>query len=207
MKKLLPLFIILGCVHVACSQSEAKKDRNVGDGCEDCSLMFEGMPKSLSSSAILSPRDEPGESIHIRGVVYKSDGKTPAENVIVYFYHTDNRGLYSRSPEQPNTMRHGHIRGWVKTGKDGKYEIRSIRPVSYPNSTIPQHIHAIVKESDSNPYWIDDYLFEGDPFLTPRERDRQEKRGGSGIIKLTKVSGTWEGNRDIIIGKNIPNYR
>jgi len=31
---------------------------------------------------------------------------------------------------------------------------------------------------------IDEYLFEGDPFLTKTERARQEKRGGSGIISL-----------------------
>jgi protocatechuate 3,4-dioxygenase, beta subunit len=44
--------------------------------------------------------------------------------------------------------------------------------------------------------------------LTPEERAREEKRGGSGIIRLAKnQQGVWIGRRDIVLGRNVPNYR
>jgi protocatechuate 3,4-dioxygenase, beta subunit len=44
--------------------------------------------------------------------------------------------------------------------------------------------------------------------LTKEERAKEEKRGGSGIIKLTQnQNGVWIGRRDIVLGLNIPNYK
>jgi protocatechuate 3,4-dioxygenase beta subunit len=65
----------------------------------------------------------------------------------------------------------------------------------------------VVKEPDRNEYYIDEYLFEGDRFLTPSERRRQERRGGNGIILLNEKERMLHGKRDIILGKNIPDYR
>ena len=79
--------------------------------------------------------------------------------------------------------------------------------MSYPNSNIPQHIHITLKEPDNNEYYIDEYLFDDDPFLTQSERNKQEKRGGSGIVKLIRQSnGMSYATRDIVLGKNIPDY-
>jgi hypothetical protein len=50
--------------------------------------------------------------------------------------------------------------------------------------------------------------FDDDPLLTKGERAKEERRGGSGIIKLTKnQNGVWIGRRDIVLGHNIPNYK
>jgi protocatechuate 3,4-dioxygenase, beta subunit len=56
-------------------------------------------------------------------------------------------------------------------------------------------------------YRPDEYLFTDDPYLNEKEKANQQKRGGSGILNLTKKQdGTWVGKRDIILGMNIPNY-
>jgi protocatechuate 3,4-dioxygenase beta subunit len=95
----------------------------------------------------------------------------------------------------------------MKTDAQGRYQFKTIRPASYPNRQAPQHIHPIIKEPGTSLYWIDEYLFEDDPLLTSSERSRQEKRGGSGIIRLKKnEKGVWMGQRNIILGMNIPNY-
>ncbi|MBX2901410.1 MAG: intradiol ring-cleavage dioxygenase [Cyclobacteriaceae bacterium] len=189
-----------------CSQSQSYLKKQVGGPCEDCHLMFDGIPVTIDSKTILVDRNEPGEPLIIRGIIYKQDGKTPASGVILYVYQTDNAGLYARGQNQTHAVRHGHIRGWVKTNTKGEYEFKTIRPASYPNSNIPQHIHPIIYEPDKGYYWIDEYQFEDDPKLTPAVRQQVSDRGGSGIIKLTKDNDTWLGQRDIILGFNVSNY-
>jgi protocatechuate 3,4-dioxygenase beta subunit len=196
-------------MHISgCTQSDnQKKERVVGSRCEDCDMMFDGMPSALSWRTTIAGPDESGEQLLVSGTIYKQDGRTPAPDVILYVYHTDNKGLYSPAPKQTQAKRHGHLRGWVKTDANGRYEFKTIRPASYPNSKNPQHIHPIIKEPGTTLYWIDEFLFDDDPVLTEKEKLNQEKRGGSGIISLKKnANGVWVGKRDIILGLNIPNY-
>jgi protocatechuate 3,4-dioxygenase, beta subunit len=50
-------------------------------------------------------------------------------------------------------------------------------------------------------------LFDDDPILTKEGRNAQKKRGGTGVLKLTKDSnGILIAKRDIILGMNIPGY-
>jgi len=199
------LFYATGCSQNGPVRSSA--DRIVGGGCDGCELIYEGMPSSLQWETTIPPAGEPGQPLIISGTIYKKDGKTPAPGVILYVYHTDHSGRYSPSADQKAGRRHGHLRGWIKTGADGHYQFRTIKPVPYPNGKIPAHIHPIIKESGLSEYYFDEYLFEDDPFLTPEERAKQEKRGGSGIIKLVKnQKGEWTGHRDIVLGLNIPGY-
>lgn len=199
------LFYVSGCSQNGPGRSS--NDRIVGGGCDGCDLIYEGMPSSLLAETTIPPAGEPGEPLIISGTIYKKDSKTPAPGVILYVYHTDHSGRYSPSTDQKAGKRHGHLRGWIKTGADGHYQFRTIKPMPYPNGKIPAHIHPIVKESGLSEYYFDEYLFEDDPFLTPEERAKQEKRGGSGIIKLVKnQKGEWAGHRDIVLGMNIPGY-
>ena len=145
--------------------------------------------------------------MEISGTIYKSDGKTPAADVILYVYHTNAKGFYEPAPGQTAARRHGALRGWVKTNPQGQYKFRSIKPAAYPNRKAPAHIHPVIKEADKNEYYIDEYRFDDDPLLTKQERAKEEKRGRSGIIQLRKnQSGVWIGRRDIVLGQNIPNY-
>jgi protocatechuate 3,4-dioxygenase beta subunit len=183
-------------------------DRPVGGPCEQCDLIFESMPEKLSSRAVIASAAEPGEPLEISGTIYKADGRTPAGDVILYVYHTDSKGEYAQSPEATRDIPHGRLRGWMKTDQNGKYFFRTIRPASYPNSRAPQHIHPLIKEPGLETYWIDEYVFEDDPFVGQQYRESQRDRGGSGLIKLIKDNrGVWVGRRDIILGKNIPNYQ
>ncbi len=192
---------------VGCAQKSQLGEKAIGGPCEDCLLMFEGMPSQLSSSTKLAPPDEPGEQLEISGTIFQQDGKTPAAGVVLYVYHTDNKGLYSKSPGQKFGARHGHLRGWVKTDANGRYQFNTIRPASYPNSKNPQHIHPIVYEPGKGYYWIDEFLFEDDPVLTANERSHLQNRGGAGVIRLTKNQKGWVGRRDIILGQNVPGYQ
>lgn len=208
MKKLIitSLTIVVGFT-TGCTQSTTTTERAVGGRCEDCELMFSGIPENLSWKTQYAAEDEPGEPMIIRGTIYRKDGKTPAPDVILYVYQTDNTGRYSPGTKPVTASKHGHLRGWIKTDEQGRYELRTIRPASYPNSTNPQHIHPIIKEPGTTTYWVDDYTFEDDPLVTEKMRSIRDQRGGSGLIRLTKnPEGIWIGRRDIILGLHVSNY-
>jgi protocatechuate 3,4-dioxygenase, beta subunit len=121
-------------------------------------------------------------------------------NVVIYAYHTDAAGLYSRgTPETEWSRRHGRLRGWVRTDAAGRYLFDSVKPGPYPNDTMPAHVHLTVAEPGRRAYYIDDIVFAGEFGVTPAYRARQELRGGSGIVRLTRADGVWIARRDIVL--------
>lgn len=170
--------------------------------------MYIGMPDLINEIDTSAGWNEAGEKLVITGKVYHIDGKTPAHNVLIYYWQTDHKGYYSPSQGlDKRALRHGHIRGWVKTDSAGSYAIYTIKPAAYPNETIPAHIHTSIKEPGiANEYYIDEFIFDDDPLLTTAERKKLERRGGSGILRLQEQSGTLVAEHDIILGLHIPNY-
>jgi protocatechuate 3,4-dioxygenase beta subunit len=211
MKQLLFVVIAITTVVSGCAQvsNQSKNTKHVGGNCEGCEPIYESPVAfdKLTNTATLPDYNETGPKLEISGIVYQRDGKTPARDVVLYVYHTDQTGHYTPGPNAKGwEIRNGRLRGWMKTDKNGYYHFYTLKPGPYPGTNIPAHIHITVKEPDKNEYYLDEYLFEGDPFLTTTERNRQEKRGGSGIISLEQKSGVLHGKRDIVLGLNIPGY-
>ena len=203
---LLPVLLLSACAN---SQQQVGQSRLVGGPCEGCEAVFEYGSKPLSPTDTLPDFNTPGTKIKITGTIYQSDGKTPARDVVLYIYHTDETGVYpTRGTEEGWARRHGYIRGWVKTGQDGRYTFYTQKPGSYPSRSAPAHIHATVLEPDGKYYWLHDYHFEGDTLLTPNELNpRAPRGGGSGLLNLRKEAGLMVGQRDIVLGKNVSGYK
>jgi len=198
---------IAGGLFAATAMSQGRRIRKVSDGCDGCELIYDGMPATLSNIAHLPDWNENPQKMIVEGRIFKHDGVTPAADVILYIYHTDSKGRYSAAPNQKHALKHGHIRGWIKTGVNGSYRFYTCPPAPYPEHNEPAHIHPVVMEPDTNEYYIDEYVFEGDPLLTPAYKAKRQNRGGSGVIKLTKNANGWMiCKRNIILGLNIPNY-
>ena len=152
-------------------------------------------PEGVTWKADLPHPGEEGEPILISGTVFLADGKTPAPDTLIYLYHTDIYGYYGRGGEH----RHGRYRGWMLTDKRGRYEFRSTKPASYPNSTIASHIHMTVTRQDLREDWVDSILFEGDRFITAQERIPR-KGGTRAILSMEKgPDGIARGRRDIVL--------
>ena len=205
------LFIITaGCgKNKSNAQSSSSTDRKVGGGCEGCEAIFESpVPFHLLNWVDTLPGfDEPGPKLEITGTVYKKDGKTPAPNIILYIYHTDQTGHYTPATNATGWgKRHGRLRGWIKTNDKGQYKFYTLKPVAYPNAKEPAHIHPTIKEPGLSEYYIDAYVFDDDPLLTEDIKRRHEGRGGDGILKLQQNGTLFTAKRDIILGKNIPDY-
>lgn len=192
---------------MAATACHAQYQKKVGGPCEGCEAIYEYGNKKLSASDTLPKFKQSTPQLKITGKVFKANGKTPAKDVIIYIYHTNRQGIYElKGGETGWAKRHGFIRGWVKTGADGSYTFYTFRPASYPDRSEPEHIHITIKEPNVNEYYLDEYLFEDDPLLTPNIRKKQENRGGSGIVKPLLQNGMLTIERNIILGKNIPNY-
>lgn len=203
--------LVLPWLGAGCASWPARagdRTRLVGGGCDGCEAIYDGMPADLGPRATIAGPDEPGERMELSGVVYRRDGRTPAADVILYVYHTDANGYYTPTPDMTGpARRNGRLRGWTRTGRDGAYAFSTIRPAPYPGRAIPAHVHPIVKEPDTNEYYLDEYRFDDDPLLTAAERAKAENRGGSGIVRLTKTAaGVWTGRRDVVLGLNVPDY-
>lgn len=179
----------------------------VGGPCEGCEAIYEYGEKPLKHVDTLPLFKELPLPIRINGTVYKKDGNTPAKNVILYVYHTNDKGVYPKKKQSKGwESRHGYLRGWMKTNEKGQYVFYTSRPASYPNTRIAQHIHITVKEPDKNEYYMDSFHFRDDPYLPKNIIDKSNPRGGSGVISLKKEGSLYVATRDIILGLNIPNY-
>ena len=180
----------------------------VGDGCDGCEFMHRDMPERLASTTRIPPAGELGVPLRVQGVIHRPDGRTPAAGVILYAYHTDARGHYVPPDATDHTLtRHGRMRGWIRTGADGRYRFDTLRPAPYPGRDIPAHIHLLVKEPGKREYWIDECEFDDDPLLSPALRRTRQQRGGTGIVRIAHAAdGTAQAIRNIVLGRNVPNY-
>jgi protocatechuate 3,4-dioxygenase beta subunit len=165
-----------------------------GFGSMPCSKCI--APPTMSPRITIASENEPGERLVMSGTIFQPDGKTPAEGIVLYVYHTDATGYYNKDDDPYNPR----LRGWMKTGPDGKYEFRTIKPAPYPRRDTPAHIHAQIYSEKITEYTIDEYWFEGDPLINDSVKKKLlTGRGGPGsTVKLTRdTSGVLHGVRDI----------
>jgi protocatechuate 3,4-dioxygenase beta subunit len=151
---------------------------------------------NVSWKTVIIPENEPGEPLIISGTVFMPDGRMPLPGANVWVYQTDATGRYSTSGDDNRNTR---IHGLMRTNSEGRYEFRTIKPGSYPASRNPAHIHAYVSAPDYPEYWIDEYHFADDPFVTSEMRAKVAGMGTlSPILTLTRGGdGVLRGVRDI----------
>ncbi|MCT8339043.1 dioxygenase family protein [Altibacter lentus] len=209
-------FMLLACINLtSCNSQNTKKEtETLSDDFDKSMPFYYKMPKNLSATDTSPAFKEKGKKILLTGTVYQIDGKTPASNVILYYYQTNTKGIYATKESEERNMpknklghTHGYIRGWLKTDEQGNYSIYTIQPETYPSRDQPAHVHITVKEKNMNePYYIDDFVFDNDRLLTTQWRKSMENRGGSGVIRFVQKDSLWVGERNIYLGLNIPDY-
>ncbi len=208
------LSIIIFTITLLSGLSNCQGQTNTSGDLENSAPLYIGLPDTITPEDTSPGWKLKGQKLVLTGRVYQRDGKTPAADVLIYYYQTDLSGRYRHLPEEERSMppnqlgqTHGYIRGWVKTDKQGNYEIRTVRPGTYPSRGEPAHVHITIKEPQMGEhYYIDDFVFDDDPLLTTKRRVAMENRGGSGVLRLVQDGDLQIGERDIILGLNIPGY-
>lgn len=156
-------------------------------------------PESVPAKVTIVSEKEPGNPMIISGTIYAPDGRTPVEGIDLFVYQTDATGVYSTTGAAGDN-RNTRIHGLVRSGADGRYEFRTIKPGSYPSSQNPAHIHAFISGPGYPEYWIDEYHFADDPFVNDEMRSKAGQGSFSSILTLTRgADGILRGVRDIRI--------
>ena len=73
-------------------------------------------------------------------------------------------------------IRHARLFGYVKTDKNGKFELNTIKPGGYPKSDLPAHIHVHVSANGYRSFGTE-FLFDDDERLvgkTPENSIRND---------------------------------
>ncbi len=183
--------------------SATAQNQLLGGPCEGCEAVFEFGDRELSSVDTLPEFYSEGTQIKISGTVFNPDESTPAPDVILYVYQTNEDGVYPKKGNETSwARRHGYLRGWLKTDENGRYTLFTQLPKFYGNE--PAHIHLTVLEPDGSYYYVESFLFEGDDNLNSKHLNNPKPRGGfTGIMSMKKVNGLLTGNRDLILRKNL----
>ena len=200
------LLFFISILLFSCARSQAEQEyRLVGGPCEGCEAVLE-YEEDLTAVDTLPEFKTAEKKLKITGTIFRPDGKTPASDVILYIHHTNARGIYpSKDGETGWAARHGYLRGWTKTGKDGRFTFYTQMPGAYPDGKNPAHIHPIVLEPDGRYYYLSGYFFEGDPLLTEHHME-DPPRGSDGVVKLQEQDGMTLIERNFVLGKGVPGY-
>ncbi len=111
----------------------------------------------------LNPHDFAGELLHLRGTIYKEDGKTPMRKCLLEIWQCQADGNYD------NLSDDYRYRASQKTDINGKYHFITTRPVAYPTDETkttfrPAHIHLRISAIDQQDL-ITQIYFKDDPYL------------------------------------------
>jgi protocatechuate 3,4-dioxygenase beta subunit len=143
------------------------------------------------SSMTLVDKLERGEPLIVSGTIRDQRGE-PVAGALVYVFHTDHRGLYS---ENGMDERNPRLFGYLRTGPDGRFEYRTIRPGHYPldpnpdpnegrgASGVEQHVHYEVsapgfKDRAYRLSFLDDPLWKRTGLSPPRSAAEVKRTHG-----------------------------
>ncbi|HKQ61608.1 MAG TPA: hypothetical protein VJS92_09955 [Candidatus Polarisedimenticolaceae bacterium] len=129
--------------------------------------------------ATLVPPQERGEPLIVTGTVRDAGSGDALGGALVYVYQTDARGWYSdRAPHVSGVggdEAHARLFGYLRTAEDGRYELRTIRPLGYPRSSLPGHLHVEIQSSGAS--LVTEIRFADDPRMTPEMREQSLREG------------------------------
>ena len=149
------------------------------------------------------PPDSKGSPMNLKGIIFKEDGKTPLNNVLVEIWQCDENEHYD------NTSDSYLFRGAIKTGKNGKYAFKTIVPVPYkadPNdeaSWRPAHIHMRVSVAEQQDL-ITQIYFKGDKY-NDTDTSASSPQAVNRILNIVKnSSGENTVTFDVVMSKEFP---
>ncbi|MTE25685.1 MULTISPECIES: hypothetical protein [Winogradskyella] len=136
--------------------------------------------------------------LKLTGVIYQSDGVTPAKDVIIFIEQPDENGDFDL--RQSGDDRYVFHRSWVKTDEDGRYTFYTFVPGNDRRYNQMQQIFPIIKEASKPEVQLESLLFDEDPLLTKRCRKRLIKKGQEArILNIEKEDGMLVASKDIVL--------
>jgi protocatechuate 3,4-dioxygenase beta subunit len=208
MKNLITLFCFFSFItnfYTLNAQDVANISDNIPQNFKKRSPIYDYTEKQLNSVDTIPDFASQANKLKITGIIYESDGVTPAKNVLLFIHQADENGNFELKRE--NKKRYVHHRGWIKTDADGRYTFYTFVPGSYIYGNELKQILPIIKEPGKPEQKIETFVFDDDPLLKDACREKIVETNPSRILKLDKKEGLFVAHRDITLGKeNTPEY-
>jgi protocatechuate 3,4-dioxygenase beta subunit len=199
MKKLTALFTFV-CIFGLQQSVTAQEDTDISKAEKQAYLerhpIYDYNALQLSATDSIPDFESKEQKLKITGTIYKSDGVTPAEGIILYIEQADEDGNFDL--REKNDKRYAHHRGWVKTDADGRYTIYTFIPGNDRRFNQLSQLFPAIKEPSKPNYNLESFLFDSDLMLTKLCRKKIAKKGDpTRILKPINKDGL------LIVEKNI----
>ncbi len=180
------------------AQDSAGFSGNKFENIKDYNTFYDYTDQQLTNTDTIPGFESKINKLKIYGTIYKSDGVTPAKDVILYIEQADEYGNFDL--RKKNDIRYVHNRGWIKTDSNGHYTFFTYVPGNDRRFNQLQQLFPIIKESSKLEYEIATFLFDEDPLLSKSCRKKIAKKGDlTRILELKKVDGLFVTQKDIIL--------
>lgn len=162
------------------------------------SPIYDRAEDQLSNTDTIPDFRSKTNKLKLTGVIYQSDGVTPAKDVILFIEQPDENGDFDL--RRAGDQRYVFHRSWVKTDEDGRYTFYTFIPGNDRRYNQMQQIFPIIKEASKEEVQLESLLFDDDPLLTKRCRKRLAKKGNTERILTTKKEdGILVATKDIVL--------
>jgi protocatechuate 3,4-dioxygenase beta subunit len=167
------------------------------------SPIYDYSEMQLNDTDTIADFDTQNNKLKLTGIIYQSDGVTPAKDVMLYIEQADSNGEYQIKTK--NDKRYLEHRAWVKTNEKGEYTLytfvpgSAIVPITMPRRKGPKQIFPIVKEPGKKESNLEAFMFDDDPLITKSCRKRLKRKGIDCILKLEKQGDMFVVNKDIVL--------
>ena len=191
-------FITLLCVLCFYSAFNSMAAQDLNSNTNANSPLYDRAEDQLSNTDTIPDYRSKTNKLKLTGIIYQSDGVTPAKDVILFVEQPDENGDFDL--RRTGDARYVFHRSWVKTDADGRYTFYTFVPGGDRRFNQMQQVFPIVKESSKDAYELESFLFDEDPLLTKTCRKRLAKKGDpSRILKLKTENGIFVAERNIIL--------
>ena len=198
MKNLITLFCIV-CFYSAINPIAAQESNSISDLNNP---IYDRAEDQLRNTDTIPDFRSKTNKLKLTGIIYQSDGVTPAKDVILFIEQPDEDGDFDL--RRTGDSRYVFHRSWVKTDADGRYTFYTFVPGNDRRYNQLQQIFPIVKESSKPEYELETFLFDEDPLLSSACRKKITKKGDTTrILKLKKEDGLLIAQRDIVLNTAI----
>ena len=204
MKNLFNLLCIIGFItsfQTLSAQTTATMSDDTPSDYLERSPLYDYSERRLNNTDSIPDFESKQDKLMITGTIFKSDGVTPAKDVILYISQPDEDGDYELKTAKDK--RYVHHRGWVKTDADGRYTFYTFVPGNFIQYRELKHIHPVIKEAGKPEYAMDAFLFDNDPFLSKSCRKRLAKKGIDTILILEQKENMFVTTKDIVLEEHV----
>jgi protocatechuate 3,4-dioxygenase beta subunit len=204
MKKLIALLTFV-CVFGVQQTVTAQENTDISEAQQEAYLerhpIYDYNELQLSAIDSIPDFESKKQPLKITGTIYKSDGVTPAEGIILYIEQADEDGDFDL--RKHNDKRYAHHRGWIKTDANGRYTFYTFVPGNDRRYNQLSQLFPAIKEPSKPSYNLESFLFDNDPMLTKLCRKKIAKKGdATRILKPIQKDGLLIVEKNIVLSSN-----